>query len=68
VERAVTRISQRLSRNGELLREGLADVRVHYAAMAEGFEEFFPQLERYAAERRSALKAEPVSHFVPDPK
>jgi acyl carrier protein phosphodiesterase len=68
VERAVTRISQRLSRNGELLREGLADVRVHYAAMAEGFEEFFPQLERYAAERRSALKAEAVSHFVPDPK
>ena len=55
VESAVTRISQRLSRNGELLREGLADVRVHYAALAEGFEEFFPQLMRYAEARRSEL-------------
>jgi len=57
VEMAVTRISQRLSRNGELLRAGLSDVRVHYAAMAESFDEFFPQLVRYAEERRSELRA-----------
>jgi len=63
VEMAVTRISQRLSRNGELLRDGLADVRVHYAALAEGFDEFFPQLMRYAETRRAQLPAGPVYHL-----
>jgi acyl carrier protein phosphodiesterase len=52
VELAVNRLSTRLSRNGHLLREGLADVRTHYAAFARGFGDFFPDLIAYADERR----------------
>ncbi|KQV91357.1 hypothetical protein ASD15_04825 [Massilia sp. Root351] len=55
VEMAVTRISTRLSRNGHLMREGLDDLRLHYAAIAGGFEQFFPELMRFAAQRRAEL-------------
>lgn len=55
VELAVTRISSRLSRNGHLMREGLQDLRLHYAAMAEGFDAFFPDLVRFTDERRASL-------------
>lgn len=55
VEMAVTRISQRLSRNGHLMREGLDDLRANYAAIADGFETFFPDLMRFAELRRSEL-------------
>ncbi|MRV75517.1 DUF479 domain-containing protein [Duganella sp. FT92W] len=57
VEKAVERISQRLSRNGAQLREGLADVRQHYAVLAQGFEQFFPDLMRFAEERRATILA-----------
>lgn len=55
VELAVTRISQRLSRNGHLMREALDDVHAHHAAIADGFEAFFPDLMRFTALRRSEL-------------
>ncbi|CAN7518791.1 ACP phosphodiesterase [Pseudoduganella sp. LjRoot289] len=55
VELAVTRISQRLSRNGHLMREGLDDLRANYAAIAAGFDAFFPDLMRFAEQRRSEL-------------
>jgi acyl carrier protein phosphodiesterase len=55
VEMAVTRISTRLSRNGHLMREGLQDLRLHYAAIADGFEAFFPDLVRFTDERRASL-------------
>jgi len=52
VEWAITRISGRLSRNGHLLREGLQDLRDHYAVFAEGFDVFFPDLVAFAQDRR----------------
>jgi acyl carrier protein phosphodiesterase len=55
VEMAVTRISQRLSRNGHLMRECLDDMCVHHDAIAAGFEQFFPDLIRYSEERRAEL-------------
>ena len=44
VDLAVTRIATRLSRNGERLVDCLDDLRTHEAAIAGGFEAFFPQL------------------------
>ena len=58
VEMAVARVSQRLSRNGELLREGLQDVRQNYAALSAGFHEFFPDLIGYAGELRNRMLQE----------
>jgi len=55
VEKAIERISQRLSRNGAHMRAGIADLREHYAALAQGFEQFFPDLMRFAEERREAM-------------
>jgi acyl carrier protein phosphodiesterase len=55
VEVAIDRISLRLSRNGAQLREGIADLRTHYDALAAGFERFFPELIHFAAERRAQL-------------
>ncbi|WP_431475430.1 ACP phosphodiesterase [Massilia eburnea] len=44
VELALTRMSDRLSRNGHLLREGIGEVQQHYEAIADGFDRFFPEL------------------------
>ncbi|NVD96530.1 ACP phosphodiesterase [Massilia sp. BJB1822] len=55
VELAVQRISQRLSRNGHLMREGLLDVREHYDVLAAGFDQFFPQLIRFAEQKRGTI-------------
>ena len=52
VEIAVKRVSERLSRNGELLRDGLEDVRKNYASLSAGFHEFFPDLIGYAGQLR----------------
>jgi len=54
---AVSRMSQRLSRNGHLLRAGLDDLREHYDTIAAAFDAFFPQLVQFAAERRLELAA-----------
>jgi acyl carrier protein phosphodiesterase len=58
VEKAIDRISLRLSRNGAALREGVADLRQHDQAITAGFEAFFPDLVRFAEERRERLVAE----------
>lgn len=56
VEWTVRRIAQRLSRNGELLTAGLADVREHYAALEVGFDRFFPELVQFSIARRAELQ------------
>lgn len=55
VDMTVARISQRLSRNGHLLREGLADLREHRAAIDQGFDLFFPELVQFSRERRASI-------------
>lgn len=57
VELAVTRISQRLSRNGHLMREALDDLRANRAAIEAGFATFFPDLMRFAEARRADMTA-----------
>jgi acyl carrier protein phosphodiesterase len=52
VEIAIRRISTRLSRNGELLRDGLADLKANDAQIAAGFHAFFPQLIEFVESRR----------------
>lgn len=55
VEWAIQRISQRLTRNGHLLREGLEDLRANYVALADGFDVFFPQLMAFVNDRRAGI-------------
>lgn len=55
VEIAVERISLRLSRNGSVLRDGLEDLRTHYAQLAEGFDGFFADLVAFTEERRASM-------------
>ena len=57
VEATIARVSRRLSRNGELLRDGVQDLVRHRDAIAQGFQRFFPDLVRFAEERRAALLA-----------
>jgi acyl carrier protein phosphodiesterase len=52
VEIAIRRISTRLSKNGDVLREGLGDVKAHYAQLSDGFHQFFPELIAFVEERR----------------
>ncbi|MBV8659366.1 MAG: DUF479 domain-containing protein [Burkholderiales bacterium] len=59
VEWAIARISRRLSRNGHLLRDGLADLHTHYAAFAEGFDAFFPELIAFVQDRRAQVGQPP---------
>lgn len=50
---AVTRMSGRLSRNGELLRETLVDLEAHYDVLSDGFHVFFPELIAFVEAERS---------------
>ncbi|MBB3117457.1 acyl carrier protein phosphodiesterase [Pseudoduganella violacea] len=59
VELAVNRISQRLSRNGHLMREGLLDLRQHQDALAAGFDQFFPELIRFVELKRGEMRVLP---------
>jgi len=52
VEVAVRRISTRLSKNGDVMRDGLVDLKRHYAEIARGFELFFPELITFVETRR----------------
>jgi acyl carrier protein phosphodiesterase len=52
VDRAVTRIATRLSRNGDKLVACLGDLRAHEAAVETAFAEFFPDLIAYVAATR----------------
>jgi len=58
VELAVTRTSSRLSRNGDLLRDGLMDVQANYTALGNGFLEFFPDLIRFTDAYRASVTNE----------
>jgi acyl carrier protein phosphodiesterase len=49
---AVTRMSGRLSRNGDMLRDSILDLEQHYDALSRGFHDFFPELVVFAAEER----------------
>jgi acyl carrier protein phosphodiesterase len=53
---ALARMSGRLSRNGERLAASTRDLAQHYAALSEGFHQFFPQLQDFAANERVRLK------------
>jgi acyl carrier protein phosphodiesterase len=52
VDIAVRRISTRLSKGGELMRDALADLESNYAALETGFHEFFPELITFVDQRR----------------
>lgn len=56
MENAVRRISTRLSKNGDLMCDGLADLKEHHAALADGFHAFFPQLIAFVDARRGAVE------------
>ncbi|PXX42028.1 ACP phosphodiesterase [Undibacterium pigrum] len=54
---AVERTSQRLSKNGDLLRAGLDDLQNNYDELSKGFQEFFPELIQYVAGQRVQLQS-----------
>ena len=54
VEIAIRRISTRLSKNGDLLRDGLADLKANYGPIETGCHAFFPDLIAFVAQRRRA--------------
>lgn len=56
VEIAIRRISTRLSKNGEQLRDGLADLKANDAELARGFHAFFPELIEFVENRRNDEK------------
>lgn len=56
VEIAIGRISTRLSKNGHLLREGLADLKANHAQLESGFHAFFPDLIAFVDSRRHAAR------------
>ncbi|RSZ60756.1 DUF479 domain-containing protein [Massilia atriviolacea] len=53
VDLAVRRISTRLSRNGEVMREALGDLERHAATIADGFDVFFPELITFVESQRN---------------
>lgn len=55
VKIAIDRVSTRLSRNGHLLRETVQDLTLHYDDLREGFLLFFPELQNFVNEQRSAF-------------
>lgn len=61
-EMAVRRISTRLSKNGDLMREALIDLKQHRATITTGFDAFFPELIAFVESRRSAQQHEAASH------
>lgn len=52
VDRAVRRISTRLSKNGDVMRDALHDLERHAAAIAVGFDAFFPELITFVESQR----------------
>lgn len=55
VKIAIQRMSHRLTRNGDLLRDGLKDLEQHYSPLSDTFFEFFPELEAFVVRERLAL-------------
>lgn len=54
VDTALRRIATRLSKNGHLLTDGIAGLQTHHAALADGFADFFPQLQDFVARTRAS--------------
>ncbi|QYF93672.1 ACP phosphodiesterase [Massilia sp. PAMC28688] len=54
---AVTRMSQRLSKNGQLLRDCLPDLHAHYGALEALFDAFFPELVAFVPAARARVLA-----------
>ena len=54
VDIAVRRISTRLSRNGDLMRDALVDLEANYDVLEQGFQVFFPDLIAFVNARRRA--------------
>jgi acyl carrier protein phosphodiesterase len=52
VDLAIRRMSTRLSKNGDVMRDALADLELHYATIETGFHRFFPELVDYVDGRR----------------
>lgn len=59
IEETIARMSRRLSRNGELLRDGIQDLGRHRSAIEAGFQRFFPDLVQFTVEQRRRLAAIP---------
>jgi acyl carrier protein phosphodiesterase len=55
VKIAINRISQRLSRNGDFLKDSVEDLEIHYDELCDGFHAFFPDLIRFANYERAKL-------------
>ena len=53
VDLAVRRISTRLSKNGDLMRDALGDLERHAATIADGFDVFFPELITFVESQRN---------------
>ncbi|MDQ9169385.1 ACP phosphodiesterase [Oxalobacteraceae bacterium R-40] len=52
VKTAINRISERLSRNGDLLKDSIEDLEINYDELCDGFHAFFPDLIRFAQHER----------------
>ena len=52
VDLAIRRMSTRLSKNGDVMRDALADLERNYATIEIGFHRFFPELVAYVDDRR----------------
>ncbi len=53
VDIAVRRISTRLSKNGDLMRDSLEDLKANYPALEQGFHRFFRELINFVDTHRS---------------
>ena len=61
VDLAIRRISTRLSKNGDVMRAALTDLKRHYAPVETGFHAFFPELIAFVESRR--LEQEQDEHM-----
>ena len=55
VNTAIHRVSSRLSRNGQLLKETSIDLEANYKILEKGFVDFFPELIDYVAQQRQLM-------------
>ena len=55
VSTAIHRVSSRLSRNGQLLKETSIDLEANYKILEQGFMDFFPELIDYVAQQRQLM-------------
>lgn len=52
VDLAIRRMSTRLSKNGDVMRDALADLKRNYTTLETGFHTFFPELIAFVESRR----------------